>query len=173
MKNYIITAGIALAVVLAVLTLMPQKVINSVQTVGAVSSPDIQSPYFSYGGVRFWGAKTDSLIAASTTICAIQSPVSTSTLVTGSIRLTVSSTTATVVTMAKSATRYATTTALASAAFGANAQGTLVASTTSTGTPLDGTNTFAPSQWLVVGMQGTSGQTYSPQGVCQATWVEN
>ena len=173
MKNYLITAGISLGVVLLTLTLMPQKVINSVQTFRAVSSPDIQSPYFSVGGVRTWAARSENLISATTTVCAIQSPTATSTLTRASLRLSVGSTTASTVVIAKSATAFATTTAIGGGALAANAQGTFSATTTpATLTSLDGVMTFAPSQWVVFGMTGGIG-TFSPTGACSATWVEN
>jgi len=139
--------------------------------VGAVSSPDIMSPYFSFGGVRQWSAHTASLAQATTTVCAIQSPVSTSTLEYASIRFSVSSSTASTVTIAKAATAYATTTSLASASVSANAQATVISKRTAAGgDALD--ETFGPSPWLVVGMAGGVG-TFSPTGVCQATWIEN
>jgi len=173
MKNYLITAGIALGVVLLTLTLMPQKVINSVQTLGAVSSPDIMSPYFSFGGVRQWAAHTESLGQATTTVCALQSPAATSTLLTASIRYSVSSTTASTVTMAKATTAYATTTLIGGGSLAANAQGTFNATTTlAQATSLDGVMVFAPSAYLVVGMAGGTG-TFSPTGTCQAIWVQN
>lgn len=138
---------------------------------GSVSSPDIQSPYFSFGGVRRWGARTETLNSATTTVCALQAPAATSTLEFASIRFSVSSTTASTVTIAKATTPYATTTLLASGSVAANAQATLVASTTNS-VVVDGIGVFAPNTYLVVGMAGGAG-TFSPTGVCQATWVQN
>jgi len=179
MKNYFVMAGIALVVSLVVGLTVSKPVNTVVQRVtdgklGSVASPDIMSPYFSFGGVRHWGARSDSLVQATTTVCAIQSPAATSTLIMGSIRLSVGSTTASTVTIAKSATAYATTTLIGGGALGAGAQGTFSATTTpSTGTSLDGPMVFGPSQYLVVGMQGGVGGTFSPTGNCQATWVQN
>lgn len=133
-------------------------------SVGASTSPDISSPYISFGDVRLWASHTGSLNQATTTICALQSPASTSTLVRGTILLTVSSTTASTITLAKATTPYATTTSLGASAITANGQGYAVASTT-------GSHIFAPNTYFVVGMAGGTG-TFSPTGSCNATWQE-
>jgi hypothetical protein len=131
--------------------------------VGAVSSPDIMSPYFSVGGTRFWSASTNSMTQATTTVCALQSPAATSTLVSGSAQFDVSSTTASLITFARSV-GSATTTSLGTFNLSANAKGYGVASSTSN-------STFAPNTYFVVGMQGNSG-TFSPTGSCRALWME-
>jgi hypothetical protein len=135
--------------------------------VGAVSSPDISSRYFSYGGVRHWAAKTTSLTQATTTVCALQSPSATSTLQLGSgIRFDVSSTTASVVKLAKASVPFdVSSTQLGAANVGANQQATIVASSTSDNL------VFGPNQYLIVQMSGGTG-TFSPSGNCQATWTE-
>ena len=142
---------------------------------GSVASPDIQSPYFSFGGVREWGIRTDSLTQATTTVCALRAPASTSTLNFASIQFKVSSTTASLVTMVRAPTAYATTTAAGATSLGtvsltANGQGMLVASSTQL-------YQFTPNSWLVVGMQDTTAEatagTFSPTGTCQAAWYEN
>lgn len=144
-------------------------------SLGAVASPDIMSPYFSYGDVRHWAKKTTALNQATTTVCAIQSPAATSTLNFGAVRFSVSSTTASTVTLAKASTPYATTTRLAFGSIAANAQGTIFAQATSTGTGItsatDDITTFAPNTYFVVGMAGGIG-TFSPTGVCQASFTE-
>ena len=146
-------------------------------SVGALAGPDIPYNYFGFGGVREYAGKTDSLYQASTTVCAIQSPAATSTLTFGSINLTVSSTTASTVIIAKSATAYATTTRLGQGPIAASAQGTVLATTTiSIGT--DDVIVFAPSQWFVVSMQTPAGVannigTFSPTGICEAVWKQN
>ena len=137
---------------------------------GSVASPDINSPYFSFGGVREWGAMTNSLTQATTTVCALQSPASTSTLNFASIQFSISSTTASLVTMARASNAYATTTSLGTVSLTANGHGMLVASSTQL-------YQFPPNSWLVVGMQDTTPQAtaghFSPTGKCQATWYEN
>lgn len=123
---------------------------------------------FINGGVETIGNRTASLTQATTTVCAIQSPAATSTLQSASILLTVSSTTASSVVLAKATTAFATTTNLNTEAVAANAQATIVASTSPTGGNKD--LIFSPSTWLVVGMSGGTG-TFSPTGVCTATWT--
>lgn len=172
MKNYLITAGIALGVVLLVLAFVPRSIINQVNpVVGSVSSPDIQSPYFSFGGVRQWAGKSDSLIQATTTVCAIQAPAASSTLMLASLHLSVSSTTASTITIAKSATPYATTTIFGSQmAVAANATATIIASTTPVAAA-GGVTQFNGGEYVVFGMQGGIG-SFSPSGTCQAVFVQ-
>ena len=131
---------------------------------GGVSSPDIGSPYISFGDVRLWASHTSSLTQATTTVCALQSPSATSTLKQGSVQFTVSSSTATTVTLAKASTPYATTTSLGSVTIPANAQGYGIASTT-------GSQIFSPNTYFVVGMAGGIG-SFSPTGTCNAEWME-
>jgi len=164
-KTYAGIAGLIVGVVLGAGYVVSQPE----QQLGAISSPDILSPYFSYGGVRHWAGSTDSLAQATTTVCAIQSPAATSTLEFASVKLSVSSSTASIVHIAKASTAYATTTLLGLAAVSANAQDTVIASTS----PAAGEATiFAPNTYLVVGMQGGVG-TFSPTGRCSAVWQEN
>lgn len=137
----------------------------------AVSSPILNTPYFGFGDVVQFRAKDSDLTAATTTVCALQSPAATSTLIRGMVRLSVSSTTASVVTLAKAATPYATTTPLNLVSVAANAQVTIVSSSTPETDGSISRAVFGPSEWLVVGMQGgISAGTFSPTGVCQATW---
>lgn len=147
--------------------------------VGAATSPDISSPYVSWGDLRHWAYRTISLNQATTTICAIQSPASTSTLsVNSSIQLTVSTSTASILTLAKATTAFATSTVLATSSVAANAQITTTAATTTiatdavTKTLTIADRIFAPNTWFVVGISGGTG-TFSPTGTCEAEWVEN
>lgn len=140
------------------------------------ASPDFDR-YISYGGNRFWGSRSASLIQATTTPCSILSPASTSTLQTASFRLLDIATTtgAVTITLAKGATPYATTSLIAYSTVLANKSGQAVASTTATNAA---NMTFAPNQYLVVGVQGSVGVPagaghFSLSGVCQATWAEN
>ncbi len=160
-KNILVTIAVVLSLVLSIVALNTK---NTEIKTSAVASPDIMSPYFSFGGVRHWASRTDSLTQATTTVCALQSPSATSTLVTAFINFTVSTTTASTVTLAKANTAYATTTLLGSVTLAANAQGIAVASTT-------GSHIFSPNTWFVVGMAGNGANTYSPTGTCQAIWT--
>lgn len=166
-----IIGGIAVAaLVLSGFALFNKPVTKIVeQTFGGASSV-FNQPDLTVNGVTEYKYSV-GLTQATTTICAIQSPAATSTLRFAAVRFSVSSTTASTVTMAKSATAFATTTAIGGGALAASAQGTFSATTTpATLTSLDGVTTFAPSQWIVVGMAGGTG-TFSPSGVCQAVFV--
>lgn len=144
----------------------PESLQNSL---GAVASPDIPSPWLKWGGVTKYNGHDADLTQASTTICAIQAPTATSSLTHAAVQLSVSSTSASSLVIAKSDTAFATTTQIGTNyAIGAGAQVTVVASST----PAAGNATlFSPNQWLVVSMQGGAGGTFSPTGVCQASWT--
>lgn len=164
MINKLIGGVAVLALVVAgIAVFKPAQVVEKTIQTGAVSSPDILSPYFSFGGVKHWAARTDSLTQATTTVCALQSPVATSSLVRASITFQVSSTTATTVTFATSTSAFATTTLLISNGLAANSSGYVNFAGASA-------NVMAPNTWFVVGMAGGNGN-FSPTGTCQATWV--
>lgn len=138
------------------------------QPLSGVSSPDIQSPYLTVGGVTHWYAHTEALTQATTTVCALQSPAATSTMTSANITFVVSSTTATTITLARSPSAFSTTTYptnLGTINIAANSIGTAIASTT-------GIGIFTPNQWFVVSMAGGTAGTFSPTGVCQATWQQ-
>lgn len=131
---------------------------------GAISGPDITSPYLSVNGVQSWYTKK-GLVTSTTTPCAIKAPAATSSLESASVLFRTSSTSASVVTIAKAATAYATTTRLGTVtAIAANAQASIVGTTTAANGVV-----FAPNEWLVVGMQGGVG-SFSPVGSCQAVF---
>lgn len=171
MKDLLIIAGIAI-VFAAGTTYVVTHLSPTVVSLGSNATPDIQSPYYTVGGDRVWKARSDSPVQATTTPCAFQSPAATSTLVSASVLLTVSSTTASIVTIAKAANAFATTTLIGSQySIGANAMATIVASTTISSGATSDTLTFAPSQWLVFGIQGNIG-TFSVSGRCRAVFQE-
>ena len=184
MKNYLITAGIALGIVVVWSSLFApvQKVINNTTSLGAVASPDIQSPYFSFGGVRQWGAHS-GLNQASTTICSLQSPAATSTLsMSSGISITTGTTTAIALEIGKSTVMDATTTRISYVTLASGAQVTLnsfVASTTAAYGSLGQRHTadetdliFAPNTRLNVKYGGTLGSLNTLVGGCNATWLE-
>lgn len=151
-----------------------KTVVQNMPTVSAVSSPIIQSEYFGFGGIVQY-AYNQTMKTGTTTVCAIQAPVATSTLVRSTALATVSSTTASTVTFAKATTAFATTTVLATTSVPANAQFSLLAATT---TPVADTaagrltitdRVFAPNAWLNVSMEGGAG-TFSPTGNCTAVF---
>ncbi len=112
-----------------------------------------------------------TLNAASTTPCQIQAPTSaSSTLDRSTLTLTVSSTTASIVTFAKGAGPTATTSFLGAASVAANAKATMVVTSTSTSAGVASGFVFAPGEYLVIGMAGGTG-TFSPTGVCTASFT--
>ena len=145
---------------------------DSGQVLGAVNSPNFISTWISVNGVKKEYRKTTSLTVATTTVCALQSPTyATSTLTFGGIKFDISSTTASKITLAKSATAFATTTKIGGRDIEANNQAAIIATTT----PSTGNEDiiFAPGKWFVVGMAGatfTNGQ-YSPSGSCSAEFT--
>ena len=136
----------------------------------ASTSPDFSSPYISYGDVDFWAQRDGELTQATTTVCALQAPASTSTLTFAGIQLTTSSTTASVMTIAKAATPYATTTWLTNESIDADAQASIVVPATTTPAGM-AKFLFAPNEYVVFAMSGGAG-TFSPAGACQATWIQ-
>ncbi len=160
----IIGATAVLALVVAGIAISkPAQVVEKTIQAGAVASPDIMSPYFSFGGLKHWAVRTDSLSSATTTVCALQSPAATSTLAWAAVLFSVSSTTASTVTLATSTSAFATTTLLTSTSIAANAQGYINFQGSSA-------NVLAPNTWVVVGMAGGTG-TFSPTGTCQAEFM--
>lgn len=134
--------------------------------IGALPGPNINSRFLSVNGVTDYFTSI-TMKTSTTTICAIQSPAATSTLTFASADFKTSSSTASYLTFAKASTAYATTTIIGSlAAIGAGAQATILASSTAA---QYNDIIFAPSKWLVFGMQGTAG-TYSPTGKCKAVF---
>lgn len=140
---------------------------NADPIVGAVTGPDFYGPYWAVNGTKQYFT-TKGFTTATTTVCAIRSPINaTSTLVNGVADFVVSSTTASTVTVAKATTAFATTTLINSVSVGAGAQATILFAST-TLSALEQTNkTFAPGTYLVVGMAGGVG-TFSPTGTCRA-----
>lgn len=153
---------------------------------GAVPTATISGNYFSVGGVGRY-SRGMGYVNATTTVCAIQAPAATSTLVSGGASFSLSSTTASLVTIAKAATQYATTTVLATSSMIANAFGysdamattsvpNIVSITTTAAANLlkQTDRTFGPNQWFVVGMQDTTAEetagSFSPKGFCNATF---
>lgn len=172
MINKIITAVLAVGVIVALWlgAQAPTQTVQTVQSKLGALNPDIISPYISFGGVQMYSARSNDLVQATTTVCALQSPASTSTLQFGSVQFSVaSSTQASTITLAKATTAFATTTSLGKFVIAAGAQGTVIASTTPT---LGDSVIFSPNTYFVVGMQGGGG-TFSPTGTCSANWIQN
>lgn len=136
---------------------------------GAISGPDIPSPYLTVGGVTQWFSSMN-MRPATTTVCSFLSPAVTSTLDFATAMFEVTSSTASVISIAKSANAFVTTTALASdLSVSADTKAFIFASSTEA---INGQRVFAPSQWIVVSMKGgAGGTTFSPTGYCRAGWT--
>ena len=134
---------------------------------GALSGPDIISQYLSVGGVRREYRQT-SMVAATTTLCAMQAPAATSTLVSTSFQITTGTSTAATIDVGTSTTAFATTTNLVTAkSIGSGAQG--YAYWTSVGGAVND-NIMAPSEYVVVKTAGAGLSGYTYGGRCQATF---
>lgn len=128
--------------------------------------------------------RSSSLVVATTTPCALQSPRhASSTLVRAAIQFTTSTSSEAIIHLAKASGPNSTTTSLGSRIIAAGYQGALHASTTPSGavgagaggTSLNNDFVFAAGQWFTVGMQqtGAGGQFVvglAPVGSCKATF---
>lgn len=167
MKQYLIQAGVAVAVVvLAFLFVKPVQ--NVVNNVGSSTGPDSFFSCENHNGVTRCFNRI-GLAQATTTVCSIKSPGSTSTLVSGGIRISNSTTSNSTITFGKAVNYTATTTSLGQVTFAAGTQVTAVASSTWTQTNDFGNGIFAPNTFFNVGIQGGVGP-YVLQGTCQATF---
>lgn len=132
---------------------------------GSITGPDIPSPYLAFGNVTRWAGST-ALKQGSATVCSIQSPVSTSTLVTAGIQFTLASSSSQLVEFGRGATATATTTTLGTYTVGAGAQASVNASTT------QGVATvFPPNTYFNVNFAG-GGAGSAPVGTCHAVWEQ-
>lgn len=136
---------------------------------GSFTAPSSNAATTTIGGVTFH-ADTQAFDTATTTVCSLQSPSATSTLIRAGGTFDVSSTTATKITMAKAANAFATTTFLGRANVGADEEATISASTTPPNSEEDPDIVFGPNEWFVIGMENNIG-TFSPEGDCYAFWI--
>ena len=128
---------------------------------GALAGPDISSPYLSWGGVADYKASA-SMRTATTTLCAIQSPSATSSLVMASWKISAGTTTAATIDLATSTSRFATTTNLiAGTSVASGAQGS--AAWRSSGS----NSVLAPNTYVVVKTAGAGSGGYTYGGQCE------
>lgn len=180
-KNILLTVVIAGVVsVISASVIRSEKVVQEVKektSLGALSSPDIASPYLSFGNVRRYAAGA-TLNQASSTLCSLLSPASTSTLVSAGIQITTGTSTAVALEIGKGAIT-STTTRFAYRVLASGVQATLTAvtaSTTATGGSAGSTFTtepdavFAPNTYLNFKYGGAPGATNTFVGGCTATW---
>lgn len=170
MKKLLSIASVVIIIAIVVGGYSYPKSVSKETIVRGITSPDSYYEYTANNDLqKFGGSK--GFTPATTTVCAFKSPSATSTLTFGSATFSVASSTATVVTLAKATSAFATTTVLNSGAIAANAQGTLFASST-TVVNVDGLTVFAPNTYFVVGMSGGIG-TFSPSGRCSVQFTRN
>jgi len=165
-KKILIVLGVLVVLILGVTFPRGNSVIQ--QVVGAVSGPDISSPYISVNGVETWYA-TQRMTKSTTTPCALRSPIdATSTLLHAIVDFRTSSTTAMTVTLARATTAFGTTTLLNTFTSTANMGDTIVASTTGT----ESEDQFPPGTYFTVGLAGNGSptNTFTPVGSCSAEW---
>lgn len=170
-KNIIVTVVLAVLVSFGVSYFSPTEVVKTIveKQVGAVSSPVINSNYFSFGGVmqRAYRVKMN---VATTTLCAIQSPSATSTLVYAGYQILTGTSTAANIDVAKGTTAYATTTLLVTGTSVDSGATKEISWTTAGATAAD--DIMAPSTWVLVktATPGVGGYTYN--GTCSAVFQE-
>lgn len=140
---------------------------------GAVSSPDIPSPYFSFGDVKFWATKAN-MGTASTTVCAIANPVggnaATSSIESITFQIDTGTTTAAAITIATSTSPYATSTSdelIADYAVASGAKATVVWNPSGANNSLIG-----PGQYIIVKTAGAGLGGYTYGGTCQAKFQD-
>lgn len=150
------------------------KEIQKGQPLGALSSPNISSPYLSWGDMTTYRSQTvlTNATAATNTPCILTSPAATSTLRFAALRVSTASSTATGWHVSKgTGTSEATTTAnsLGSYALGASTLGTMTLRPALS--TVDPVSVFAPNSKLVWTIAGTAiADTTKFNGVCQAEW---
>lgn len=180
MKNTLVAVAVVLGLVSLVFSFIAfTKPATVTEQFGAVAGDSIDGQCFSQAGHRTCKAR-NAFVATSTTagiVCAIKSPNATSTLTYGQAALTTGTTTATVMTLAKAATQFATTTALNAQILNANDTLSLIASSSPSGlgTTLTISNRiiFAPNQFFTVGLQGGTGTYAGIAGNCNAVFEVN
>jgi hypothetical protein len=138
-KNLIVGLLAVLALGTSLVSLSrPAKVINQTTQVsqptqlGAVTNPDIPSPYLSWVNVRDW-RYSQPFQQGTTTICAIPVAIASSTLVYAAATPTIGTSTAIIFTATKSTTAFSTSTnstILATSTLAASAQGVFIIATT-------------------------------------------
>jgi len=160
MKEFI--WGVVTSVLILGVALFVINTAAPLQPLGAVSGPDIYSPYVSVNGVTSWYYRA-GMTNASTT-CQFRSPPATTTLALYDFtaQVTLAPTTTPQFELGYSTSNMATTSRLALHTFTAGTLRSIVSTTT----PTDAL--IAPNTWFAV-KQGGGGGSFVPTGVCQLT----
>lgn len=165
-KNIVIAVLAALLLTVGVYEIN-QKPVQQAQKVGAISSPDIPSPYLSWGGVRSWAGHTDILTNASTS-CSFQSPNATSSLDYASITIASTTSNAIIIEMGVANDPNSTTTLIGTKySLAASTMLTIVASTSNAaGAGI----LFAPNQYFNIKLGGVANGV---GGNCNVQWIQD
>lgn len=172
MKNFLVVCAVGLSLLLSGYTLFNRELVVKTDDpdFGSIVGPYSVTPSVNFNGMRIVG-KAQSLATGTSTVCAIISPTSTSTLLSAGVKFDLASTAAVVVDLAKGTTQYATSTRIGTIySMAASAQATIVAS--STGSVAGDATIFGPSTYFVVKYQdANNGTGNASTGKCWASFV--
>jgi len=133
--------------------------------VGSATGPDMPFKYLNVGGVVH-NYESASLGSATSTVCSLQSPPATSTLLFAGIDITGYTSTTTTGFISIAATRTASTTVISQGPVTKNGTSYIVAASLSTTT-----SQISPSQYINFTMY-TDGSVNSPSGDCSAEFIQ-
>lgn len=137
-----------------------------VEKPGAVSGPDLSSPYFAVNGLSTFYNHVPMQVG-TTTLCAMKSPAATSSVELAGFNISIGTSTAASIDIGYGTTPYATSTNLASAiAIGSGALGGSMFFPTAGNGSIVGPNT-----WLVVKTAGVGLGGYTYRGTCDAEFT--
>lgn len=136
---------------------------------GAVTGPELYSPFWNVNGVRQWFVR-QPMNRATTTLCSMRAPSATSTLHFASFQIVTGTSTAATIDIGTSTTAFATTTNLVAAkSIASGAQG--YAYWSPVGGSVDDAK-MAPSDYVNVKTAGAGLSGYTYRGFCQAIFLE-
>lgn len=158
------------------------SVVNNDNVLGAISGPDIFTPYLNFNGVVH-EYRSLAFNEGTTTLCSIKSPSATSTLESASVAVTTATTSAIAIEMAKATTFNATTTRISyveNPASGTPVLTAFVASTTGKYGAIGQYHTadeqdlvFKPNTYLNVKYGSGAVGTHGLRGSCKAEFIVN
>lgn len=169
-KNLLVGVGVTLAILLGLVGVFKDSRGNvqntPQQNFGSVASPDIMSPYFSFGGVVHWGYRQD-MRQASSTLCSMQSPAATTTIVGfPSANFTTAASYTTVYAWGNATDAFSTTTLMGNFTIIAANKGLLIASSTAM-SALQDSQVIPPLTYINFKLStGTASATFAPVGTC-------
>ncbi|MEK7125867.1 MAG: hypothetical protein AAB835_00050 [Patescibacteria group bacterium] len=162
------TLGVVLVVILVIATAGAYLFPKVQKPLGAMPGPVIQSEFLDVNGVETW-YKSSPFNTASTTRCALRAPShATSTLSSEGV-VKAATTTDYTITLAKSATAFATTTLIRELAVTEAGQIALPTASTTVTVLADTNRTFKPGEYLVVSTAGPTATAFD-SGYCSAVF---